>query len=342
MVRLDSVKLSVPVEALQGSKREAFSQEIGIDSAGNQIKDNLVIKGIGAGFKTATIRQRSGEVIIEASAKILLDDYPKLITINTIEQAVESMNQSGVITFDVPAFIEGARVLTCDSTTNIKPSVVPKDCIEALNLLRVNSNYDIEVYRQDQNNGIVFRGRQKTVKERMIFYDKLADVRKDRHLLKSVDKPLLLMNSFTGVLRVEQNHTSFRKIRDRFRIPDNRLISILNSQANPNFETFRRINTKYIDLSLFNDETYIDLQWNQLVDRLGIEYIIRVHQFEPDLIRQTMAKHFSDGTNFSRQFRKVKGVMAEMLARERDFQVADVDAGAAAILTEIGELLRAA
>lgn len=341
MIGLDSVKLSVPIEALQGFRESSFKEHI-IKTGGVQTGYILENKGIGEGFKSATIRPKSGEIIIEASAKILLDDYPKLITINTIQQAVESMNHSGVVTFDVPAFIEGAKVLSCDSTTNLKPSASPKECIEVLNLLRVNNNFDTKAYRKDRNNGIVFQGKQKTVNERMIFYNKTVEIQKDKHLLRAVDKPLLLINSFTGVLRAEQKHTEHKKIRSRFRIPDIKLTSVLNSQANPNYETFKRINTKYVDLTLFDDEAYLSLQWKQLVDRLGIEYIIRVHQYEPDLIRQTMARHFSDGTNFSRQFRVVKGIMAEMLAREMDFQISDVDAGAAGILTEIAELLRVA
>ena len=72
--------------------------------------------------------------------------------------------------------------------------------------------YDISYYRSKSNLGVVWSGKQKTLKDRFIFYDKTKEIKKDKTLFSTYYSNKIT-NDFIGVNRIEQNLTSLAQIR---------------------------------------------------------------------------------------------------------------------------------
>jgi len=170
---------------------------------------------------------------IKLSAKVLGADYYELINKNTIEQAIEGLS-CDALQIDKKAFIDNARVLSCDSTLNIPVENV-QEHIRSLNAVH-NPKYRTEPYHAQ---GIVFKDKRKTHKERFIFYDKYAELTSSR---KATDKKLLSMlniDAFKGILRNEFNLRGFEELQKYLKIgKDRKLTDALESDAHPNLSFF--------------------------------------------------------------------------------------------------------
>lgn len=319
MIRLDSIKLKGSLEDVNSFDKSIYKESImsiGDVSLGTKyetMKQNVKTVGL----HKITINESSkkfdklNDVCFSFSSKILGQNYYEMVNIDTIEQALSEVNKSGLIDIKINQFIDNAEILSCDSTNNLKVNKEVKNYISALNTFRINDKYETTIYRKDKNNGIVFQGKQKSFKERLIFYDKLLDVRKDK-LLNSTIGRSKLEKTFRNVLRCEQNTTSFSKIKERFNIPDHKLLSVLNSNAKPNYKLFNKISKKSLDVSLFDGLCNEKMSWRQVKENLGLRYIIEFHHFDIDLITQTMKRFFSNNTRIWTQKQKVKDMMFRM------------------------------
>ena len=76
------------------------------------------------------LKPHEGIAIIEFSAKILLDNYPQLITMNTIRQCFINICKMDYCKLDIENIIKDSELLSCDLTddmagiqlpTNFKP-----------------------------------------------------------------------------------------------------------------------------------------------------------------------------------------------------------------------------
>ena len=67
------------------------------------------------------------ELVVEFTGKVLLGDYPKLISEETIEQCFLNINALGFCKFDIDKMME-SDVVSCDVTKDIECDDVPQLC----------------------------------------------------------------------------------------------------------------------------------------------------------------------------------------------------------------------
>ena len=311
MIRLDSIKIHAPADVLKDRNIDFFRFDRGGAEADGKVqKDKLIAYGGIVGLKSIQIDNVKQDLQIELSAKILGDDYFNLININTIEQVFDTINRTGIIEIDkadIPLF----SLHSADCTKNIKGRYKPNEYMDNLNLMPQNTKYQKTAYRGTGENkhktGIVFAGKQKTFKERMIVYDKREELKKEKQFLKSVSRPLVTLNQFMNVTRVECSFTSYQRIREFFGT-DLNLINVLQSDKNPAFKVYSRIKgNANIQLELFNyPET---MSWHQLVTFYGGRQICIDCNSDLSVIKDLIRKHTGEKTGISYQVQQMKRIM---------------------------------
>lgn len=314
MIRGDSFKLKIPDDFLlswDGSKLRS-SSEVYQDRT---VKHCRYASNVGLGLKSITHNLITKELILEGSAKALQDQYFDLINENTVERLFRAYNDTGCITLDIPRAIDHSELLRFDTTQNLVLPDPGISYVNSLNHVRLDVRYNVEPYKKKDNTGIVFMGKQKSFKERQVFYDKLLDVRKDKDLIKAVGLSTL-EKQFTGVLRVESNFTQLRKIREYCGGSSN-LLHVLRSKANPNHSIFKKITNRYTSLSLFED--YEGYKLMDIEKLEGRKKIVRDLGYDMDLINQFIDSKVAG--NNSKYRREYKAVIKSELAGTNIFQI---------------------
>jgi hypothetical protein len=308
MIRLDSIKIEVP--------------ETGIKWAGNNMPCTTVSRGgevisetytvpkqdLPFGVRNIQIRHNgeSRTAIVETSAKILRDQYFDMVTVNTADRYLHELNKNGHVMF-TPDLITSSRVLTMDVTQNLQVGDQIPKYLSAMACVPITDKYNVTAYKGSGNAGIVWGGKQKTFKERQIFYDKLKDIARDQKLRKNVHSKHL--QGFNGVLRVEGNFTSFKTIR-QYTGTDNILGDILQSDRNVNIQLFDKItrNVNTVNLELL-------MEWDGMklyqVEKLeGRKNIIRALDYDMVKIRAFLSERVKGNTSsYVREYRKICNAM---------------------------------
>jgi hypothetical protein len=279
MLTFDTIKIAFPKEYLQGVQYNELQQAV--DS-----KERLVFysrKNIIPGL----IRVRIGatEVAIEISAKILKADYPKLISSNTIEAALQFADTALPFTFDVHEVLSVAHVLKAHQTQDLALLQSFAAYASPLGQLFVSRNYDIKQYK---NETITFIQIVNALDDKHREYFKIYDKEKEykratdantayRETLTKLEKESVA-TYFAGKVRFETELNTKRKLRQYF--PDihkNILLrDMLQSASNPLVTQFNEI-TKHIYMIL-NNQTKI--KSFSFADALGYDKTILFYSLE--------------------------------------------------------------
>ena len=258
------------------------------------------------GLKKVTITQNSKNesengCVIECSSKILKQDYFNMITQDSLEQFIEQINYSQLIRFDKNKFIDSASVLSCDITKNIQlennASVL--NYLSSVAILPIGDKHNVYNYKSIGNKGVTWNGKQTSFKERMTFYSKELDVKRDKQLQKYLTSNQL--KQFNNVLRTETNFTQFATIRKYTNSNSLLLQDILSSTENPNLLVFDKITKRInfdVDLKLFTE-------WQGMT----------LHQIEKLEGRKNIVKQLGGDMTKIKQFleSKVKGKLQNTL-----------------------------
>lgn len=172
-------------------------------------------------------------VLVELSAKILKENYPKLINKNTVDEVEHNLNNEAISLKN--GGLLDSLVLRADVVNDLRLSQNPKAYLNELSFTP-NNKYDYKLYK---NNGITFNKdvQTKKLQQRIIFYDKGIEVLKDKKILKYVDPEI-----YQNVLRVESNLRSFTQMRRLLEINgDTTLDKVLNSNAAVNHNLLKEI-----------------------------------------------------------------------------------------------------
>jgi len=224
MTRLDSVKIIVPNNCLELTS-DAYHTTLK-NRFDLITEDSFTFNKLGVrGLKSIKIDNLAKNTILDFSSKILRADYVEGINKNTISQAIDNINDLGLIKLDTNKFIDSAKFLSLDVTDNIKLGYETNELFyTTLANVPLAQKYDISYYKSKSNLGVVWSGKQKTLKDRFIFYDKTKEIKKDKTLF-STDYSNKITNDFIGVNRIEQNLTSLAQIRAYYKTTN--LIDVL-------------------------------------------------------------------------------------------------------------------
>jgi hypothetical protein len=290
-----------------------FSRSIKHDKDGCLLSDNSTITSQDiklSGLNLINYNNSDKSLTLQFSAKILSENYYDLINFNTIEQAIDNVNKTGIVTID-KQYLNNFKVHSCDFTNNVKGEHVPHEYIQSCQLMSLNSKYKVDNYKaKNIKTGIVFRGKQVSFKERCIMYHKLDELKKDENFIKSLRSPLPMIEQFNGVLRVETNVTSHKKIRE-YTLTDNVLMSVLNSKAiNPNYKLFQKIrNHSGVQTDLFTMPQNMKLY--EIEKLYGRQTIIKELNHDFELITDLLKRHVKG--NISAYLKDYRFISNEML-----------------------------
>lgn len=270
MIRLDSTKITLPTQSIL-SLSDRFQRSTKVEQ-GVIISDKSDFKTKDIiGLKSISIDNLNHTAVVEFSAKILGSDYIEGVNKNTIQMVVENINTSKIVKFDTNCFLDTAEILRCDVTDNIKTDLSNDMLFKTLSALPIAKKYHVDYYNTKSNSGVVYKGNQKTIRERIIFYDKTKDILRSKDL-RALPYAQKLFNDFNGVARVESNHSDFKTLRKLFGTRN--LCEALESPTKVNYDVFSRITDKTNDfnLSLFNQ--FEGMKFHQIRSYLGDKGII--------------------------------------------------------------------
>ena len=233
---------------------------------------------------------------IDASAKVLLDNYFDGITINTFAQLIDTINSTGYLLLDLEGCYNQGKFLKIDTTNNIHMSGYDNDLVGNWNSIHPhlsnavnNPHFRPVVYTHKSNKGVTFMGDQKNEKNRLIAYCKKVELQtaKNRYFMRSLSSPMLMLNNAEDILRVEGNHTSFKSIKARMQISDTQIKSVLSQGKNPNVWMLDKItqpdkeNQLILLLDMYSSDIY---SFKEVLELEGIKSIIRKADYNPKTI----------------------------------------------------------
>ena len=284
MIRIDSLKAQFNRNFISFNPEnfnKTTTQINDVETDSFHLKDEYKILGL------KNIRINENDVKVELSSKYIPAEYPAMININNVETYFNQINKSKIIRFNPIELIENTEVLSCDLTQNILIQNSVKDYINALSIFRLNDKYDCKIY---ENESVKFLRKVNTnyLKENLIIYNKLPE------LLRAENTELrnqLNIESFKNILRFESKYTTFKSVRNNLNITDNKLISILKSDAKIHYNTFNRItDISNMDIEIFNNYKTIMkkrkiLKRSEIRNLLGDLEIIKYMNLDIDLIK---------------------------------------------------------
>lgn len=271
MTTIDSLKIKIIPDNLDYDKLHYTHKENledGVSIFDKMVLDKNIIKNV-YGLNKVEIDERENSIILEMSAKILGKDYMKGISNNTLENVINNINDMAKLNLSIYDILS-ADILRADLTKNIIVEDV-RDAIRVLKLGKNNSGFLVTEYEKKNNCGLVYQGKQTSYKNRQIYYDKyteLTKVSRNRDFVnKYGDKEFI--NSITNVLRIEQNVTEKRTMKNIFKIDSTRLGNILDSNINPVLERHKIITKYSYGVELFDTYNNNDYKLKDVIMEIG-------------------------------------------------------------------------
>lgn len=302
MISLDTIKLSVRNESLKRYKSLEFDTKTSYNKEKDQERSvDVWSKADRLGLKYLAIGET--ETQIELSAKILKQNYLSGINLNTQEQLVNEINNTGLIEFDVNGFLDNAIVYRADITDNIRPKDISKTLLD-LKIFSANKLYDVKPY----HTGLVITSKHKRDKERLTLYDKFSDVSKPIKANKELAK-VFDINKAKNVFRVESNNRSFKRLRSNLDFLSNAtpyLKDVLQSERKANYNIFTKMfeikpEPKLKTYGVIQMLIEVGLKQHQIEKEIGMRAIVESCNYSFEAIKDMLSM-----TTKSRNPRKEK------------------------------------
>lgn len=336
MIKLDTLRIQTPLEYLKDDIELSFFDRIertGADDSLDVQRCYLELKNECRPLGVSGIKVLDHAIDYTISGKILGKEYYDLINKNNIEKVFETLNNETGIYIDTEKAIENSDILRCDVTENleVKNPMDLQEYIGSLCLIPENSKFDVTSYKTES---VVFKHKGRTVRERLIFYLKYPEIVKDKELIKLLDHAGV--NRFSNVLRAETNIGKFQDIRDRFKVKENKLYSVLSSNEKPLLQVYDHV-TKNINQGLFDILIdYNGMKLQQIKKAIGMETIVEKANHDTESYKAFLKKYGISPKNLWREIREFNQYSAMVRMRKRNKKDADF------YIDSIRELLKSA
>lgn len=225
MLKFDKLKIVSNLDNIKIYDENSFNKIIK-----NNIATELILNIIQPYSLCIKLDYIANELVIEFSGKILKNDYPNLISIDTINTCFENINAMGFCWIDYEK-IRDANVVKCDVTKDIICSDIPSMTAYIRNNL---SNYQKYVCRLLRNGNFIVEKNVTTrqAKKRLTIYDKGKEMSKVENL-RYMAECGIAKSCFDRVCRFELNLNSIAQIKSSLEVTDTRLRTVLNATTNP-------------------------------------------------------------------------------------------------------------
>lgn len=281
MITLDKIKIIAPIESIRSLKEESFKVEI---KNGEVLSYSFTQTSPFLLYIEKDIEEQ--EAVFEFTGKILLDDYPMLITKDTFKKCLECIGQMGICDIDIDCIINKGEVCKIDVTKDI-----PIDnCSETSEYLRTHLSNNKKYLSRSEAGNLIIEKNVKTngCKRRLSIYDKQKEINKacNRDFLSALNDSGKLLDYFQGKARFELNLNSKAAIRECLNISETTLSNVLESTTNPILE--------FIENVLQDDGQVVNC--SSLTERKNLAFL-RDCDMDPKKVEEEIRKYASKGTH---------------------------------------------
>lgn len=248
----------------------------------------------------------ANELVIEFSGKILKDDYPKLISTDTIDTCFENINAMGFCWIDLEE-IKNANEVKCDVTKDIICSDIPSMTTYIRNNL---SNYQKYICRLLRNGNFIIEKNVTTrqAKKRLTIYDKGKEMSKVENL-RYMAECGIAKESFDGICRFELNLNSITQIKSSLEVVDTRLRTVLNATTNPIQVFMNDVLSDEQPLPMTNAKSYF------------VGLVLRDCNFDIVQVENRMRQLYpSKGTNISKVMKPYRTMLSQLRQENAGFR----------------------
>lgn len=316
MNRIDSIKFEIHREQITfDSLKFTLRSDLDIETGELKTWHCLKEKYKKIGLNEISIYDK--KVTISISSKLIPALYYEMININTIVRYLRELLSLNLIQFDINSVIENSTVRTIDITNNLTVENV-KEYINDLNIFSINDKYKVE---KTKDQTLTFTTKRKRNNERITLYYKYPELQKKDN---EEFRRLIDIEPFRYTLRVETRLVNFKVMRESFNISDNRMINILNSTENVNYNLFSEItNIKNIDIEIFNNfKQLIEMrdhkQRSAIEKRAGQLTIIKMLNSDIGLIKLFIDRNCSKKSNNSAIKKEYKQLIKSLNDKENN------------------------
>jgi hypothetical protein len=321
MVKLDAVKVRFSRDGFEAKRKECFSETVRTGGDGGLRSVSWKVEPRLFGINSLVVQKYY--VVLSMSAKVLRESYGRLLSRDSIEEAVSRMNGLGVFEIRLDLLLAGT-VLQAEVTDDLKLSGEVMSYIHALSLFCPGRQWIAQYYR----NGVAFLNPSESFHERVSFYAKAHELMlsRNRFLCRYVN-PV----DFLNVLRIETQLARMRKLRERFWVREPTLEAVLNSSRNVNLESFQKIESptpevliEYEPRTVKFNEVVRQVGYRELLRQCGMDlkrfkYLVRLYvkgdpSYYMQIARQVRAEMLSQDPMTARQFGLIKEIKVALEA----------------------------
>lgn len=254
---------------------------------------------------------------IEFSGKILLDDYPKLISGDTMVECLTKINDLGICQLCIDSIIHDSTVSKLDVTVDVDFPM--NESIKTLLSMAVIDQKRWEG-KIRKNNGIDIKKDVKSNsqrKERLSFYDKGDELQRstNRPFLQALQNPQQMLDYFHGKTRIEYNLTSGVMIKKILEIKSLHLLDVLNAET----QVLVKICNTIFDRSLIDmKEGKLGFMLFDTIQDYLQNLLLEKYEDDEKEIEQVFRYFYSQKSNFRRKrirLRKVKNIRINSTSR---------------------------
>ena len=318
--QFDTLKLAFPTLYAEIINESKFIQDT--DNKGKisyLLRTNEKQKIVGLN----SLRVGFTETVIEISAKILRKNYPKLLSVDTIEEALWNLHISGLISFDVTDVLRFAHIYKAHPAKHLRLSQSFAAYANPLAQLYTNNEYRLLPYKDETVSFIQNVG---TTKHREYFrlYNKMIEYSLSknagyRETLTAQQKHSVSV-FFQDVVKAETELNSKRKLRQYYPdiSPEIWLRDLLLSETDPIAAQFDEI-TKGLYKAMENKETERGNEFTNLLNyKEQLEFTTLKHYgYDLHRVKAWLKNALSPRTAQRRQ-REYEALLQRFKAHETD------------------------
>ena len=238
---------------------------------------------------------------LEFSSKILKENYPDLISRDTIKKCLTNINQLNICNIDVDSILSNGVVTSVDITYDAD-LILNDNLLDALNS-QVN-NYRRFKWTHYNNEGITFAKdvKSKDCTETITLYNKEKEICTchNKNFLNSLSQPQQIMDYFKGKTRFEITLDTPKKIMNYLNLTDTRIFSVLNSDTNPILILFDKIfNNSVTNISNATFDNY---------EEWSMKIILDSYNGDLKRLEQDVRNKFSSRSGATKRMKKFEAV----------------------------------
>ena len=238
---------------------------------------------------------------LEFSSKILKENYPDLISRDTIKKCLTNINQLNICNIDVDSILSNGVVTSVDITYDAD-LILNDNLLDALNS-QVN-NYRRFKWTHYNNEGITFTKdvKSKDCTETITLYnqDKEICTSHNKNFLNSLSQPQQIMDYFKGKTRFEITLDTPKKIMNYLNLTDTKIFSVLNSDTNPILILFDKIfNNSVTNISNATFDNY---------EEWSMKIILDSYNGDLKRLEQDVRNKFSSRSGATKRMKKFEAV----------------------------------